>query len=75
MLAARAPAQDFVLFFVMFDMTAVCSYFLIGFDRDRREARGTALMTLIVTGVSAVAVVIVTMSLCGARHLLHLGAI
>ena len=53
-----ALAQDLVLLFVLFDMTAVCSYFLIGFDRDRREARGAALMALIVTGVSAVAVLI-----------------
>jgi multicomponent Na+:H+ antiporter subunit A len=53
-----ALAQDLVLLFVLFDMTAVCSYFLIGFDRERREARGAALMALIVTGVSAVAVLI-----------------
>jgi multicomponent Na+:H+ antiporter subunit A len=53
-----ALAQDLVLLFVLFDVTAVCSYFLIGFDRDRREARGAAVMSLIVTGVSAVAVLI-----------------
>ena len=28
-----ATAQDLVLLFVFFDLTAVCSYFLIGFDR------------------------------------------
>jgi multicomponent Na+:H+ antiporter subunit A len=33
-----ATAQDLVLLFVFFDLTAVCSYFLIGFDRQRREA-------------------------------------
>ena len=50
------PARsDLVLLFVFFDLTAVASYFLIGFDRDRREARGAALMALLVTGVSAVA--------------------
>jgi multicomponent Na+:H+ antiporter subunit A len=53
-----ALAQDFVVLFVFFDLTAVCSYFLIGFDRDRREARGAALMALIVTGVGAVALLI-----------------
>jgi multicomponent Na+:H+ antiporter subunit A len=58
-----ALAQDLVLLFVLFDITAVCSYFLIGFDRDRREARGAALMALIVTGVSAVAVLIAAMLL------------
>ncbi len=53
-----ACARDLVLMFVFFDLTAVASYFLIGFDRDRREARGAALMALLVTGVSAVAMLI-----------------
>ncbi len=50
-----ACARDLVLMFVFFDLTAVASYFLIGFDRERRDARGAALMALLVTGVSAVA--------------------
>jgi multicomponent Na+:H+ antiporter subunit A len=50
-----ACARDLVLLFVFFDLTAIASYFLIGFDRDRREARGSALMALLVTGISAVA--------------------
>jgi multicomponent Na+:H+ antiporter subunit A len=49
-----ACARDLVLLFVFFDLTAVSSYFLIGFDRGRLEARGAALMALLVTGVSAV---------------------
>ena len=53
-----AVAQDLVLLFVLFDVTAICSYFLIGFDRDRPEARVAALMALVVTGVTAVAVLI-----------------
>src|SRR3954451_19756995 len=53
-----ACARDLVLLFVFFDLTAVASYFLIGFDRERREARGAALMALLVTGVSAVALLI-----------------
>jgi multicomponent Na+:H+ antiporter subunit A len=52
-----ACARDLVLLFVFFDLTAVASYFLIGFDRNR-EARGSALMALLVTGVSAVAMLI-----------------
>jgi multicomponent Na+:H+ antiporter subunit A len=55
---ALALAQDLVLLFVLFDVTAICSYFLIGFDHDRREARSAALMALVVTGVTAVAVLI-----------------
>jgi multicomponent Na+:H+ antiporter subunit A len=53
-----ACARDLVLLFVFFDLTAVASYFLIGFDRDQREARGAALMALLVTGVSAVALLL-----------------
>jgi multicomponent Na+:H+ antiporter subunit A len=53
-----ACARDLILLFVFFDLTAVASYFLIGFDRDRRDARGAALMALLVTGVSAVALLI-----------------
>jgi len=53
-----ACARDLILLFVFFDLTAVASYFLIGFDRERREARGAALMALLVTGVSAVALLV-----------------
>ncbi|WP_448624959.1 hydrogen gas-evolving membrane-bound hydrogenase subunit E [Geodermatophilus sp. URMC 64] len=53
-----AMAQDLVLLFVFFDLTAVCSYFLIGFDRAETEARRSALMALLVTVVSAVALLI-----------------
>jgi multicomponent Na+:H+ antiporter subunit A len=53
-----ATAQDLVLLFVFFDLTAVCSYFLIGFDRGKREARTAALMALLVTVVSAVAMLV-----------------
>ena len=53
-----ACARDLILLFVFFDLTAVASYFLIGFDHHRREARGAALMALLVTGVSAVAMLI-----------------
>jgi multicomponent Na+:H+ antiporter subunit A len=53
-----ACARDLVLLFVFFDLTAVASYFLIGFDRYQREARGAALMALLVTGVSAVALLL-----------------
>jgi multicomponent Na+:H+ antiporter subunit A len=53
-----ATAQDLVLLFVFFDLTAVCSYFLIGFDRGQRESRTAALMALLVTVVSAVAMLV-----------------
>ncbi|HET8784463.1 MAG TPA: proton-conducting transporter membrane subunit [Candidatus Limnocylindrales bacterium] len=53
-----AASQDLILMFLFFDLTAVASYFLIGFDRHRPEARGAALMALIVTTGSAVAMLI-----------------
>jgi multicomponent Na+:H+ antiporter subunit A len=49
-----STAQDLLLVFVFWDLTAITSYLLIGFDRQHREARLSALMALLVTGVSAV---------------------
>lgn len=45
---------DLLQLFVLWDATAICSYFLIGFDSHDRAARRAALMALLVTGVSAV---------------------
>jgi multicomponent Na+:H+ antiporter subunit A len=53
-----ATAQDLILLFVLFDVTAVCSYFLIGFDRQERASRLAALMALLVTGIGAVTMLI-----------------
>jgi len=51
-------AQDLILLFVFWDLTAVASWLLIGFDRQDRGARLSALMALLVTGVSAVALLV-----------------
>jgi multicomponent Na+:H+ antiporter subunit A len=53
-----ATALDRVLLFVFVDLTAVCSYFVIGFDRGGSESRIAALMGLLVTVVSAVAMLV-----------------
>jgi multicomponent Na+:H+ antiporter subunit A len=53
-----ATAQDLLVLFVFWDLTAITSYFLIGFDHHHREARLSALMALLVTGVSAVLLLI-----------------
>ena len=58
-----ATAQDLILLFVFWDLTAVASYYLVGFDRHRAEARAAALMALLVTGVSAVLLLIGTIVL------------
>ena len=56
-------AQDAILLFVFWDLTAVASYFLIGYDSHRRDARANALMALLVTGVSAVLLLIAALLL------------
>lgn len=61
-----ALAQDLVLLFVFFDVTAVCSYFLIGFDRDQRDSRTAAIMSLIITVVAAVAMLVAAALFFGA---------
>ena len=53
-----ATAQDLIVLFFLFDVTAVCSYFLFGFDRQERSTRLAALMALLVTGVGAVAMLV-----------------
>jgi multicomponent Na+:H+ antiporter subunit A len=51
-------SQDMILIFVFWDLTAVASYFLIGFDRMEEESRSSAQMAILVTGISAVFVLI-----------------
>lgn len=47
-------ADDLVLLFLFWDITAVVSYFLISFDRDEPSSRPSALMALMVTGGTAI---------------------
>jgi len=49
-----AVAQDLILLFVFWDLTAIASYYLIGFDRHDPASRASALMALLVTGITAV---------------------
>ena len=51
-------AQDLLLIFVFWDLTAIASFFLIGFDRDEEDARDSALMAFLVTGISAIGVLL-----------------
>lgn len=60
-----AAAQDLVLLFVFFDLTAVASYFLIAFDRHKPEARSAALMALLVTAGTAVVMLVGIILLLG----------
>jgi len=58
-------AQDLILIFVFWDLTAIASYFLIGFDRHKADARESALMAVLVTGVSSVLFLIGALMLNG----------
>ncbi|MGB3329001.1 MAG: proton-conducting transporter membrane subunit, partial [Thermomicrobiales bacterium] len=51
-------AQDMILLFVFWDLTAIASFYLIGYDRDDPESRSSAMMALLVTGITAIFVLI-----------------
>lgn len=51
-------AQDLILIFLFWDLTAIASYYLIGFDSQKREARISAFMALIITCISAVGLLV-----------------
>ena len=51
-------SADTILQFVFWDLTAIASFFLIGYDRDQEDSRSSAMMALLVTGISAVLVLI-----------------
>lgn len=56
-------ARDLLLVFVFWDLTAISSYFLIGYDVHERDSRYSALMAILVTGVTAVLLLIGAMML------------
>lgn len=51
-------SQDLILLFVFWDLTAIASYYLIGYDSHKAESRASALMALLITGVTAVLLLI-----------------
>lgn len=51
-------AQDLILIFTFWDLTAIASFYLIGFDKHEEESRSSAMMALMVTGITAVLVLI-----------------
>ncbi|MDQ3638883.1 MAG: oxidoreductase, partial [Actinomycetota bacterium] len=67
-----AMAQDLVLLFVFWDLTAVASYYLIAYDRRDPDARASALMALVVTGVTAVLLLIGALVLYAAHGTLSI---
>src|SRR5690625_4019227 len=49
-----AMSMDLILLFLFWDLTAIASYYLIGYDNRNEEARASAHMALTITGVTAV---------------------
>jgi multicomponent Na+:H+ antiporter subunit A len=70
-----ASAQDLLLLFFAWDVTAVASYFLIGFDSEKPAARRAALMALFVTGVSAIGILIGAVMLWHRYETFEIGAL
>ncbi len=56
-------ADDLLLLFIFWDLTAITSYFLIGFDRDEPASRPAALMALLITGGTAILMLVGVMLL------------
>lgn len=56
-------AQDLILIFLFWDLTAIASFFLIGYDQHEEDSRSSAMMALMVTGITAVLVLIGSMML------------
>ncbi len=59
-------SQDLLLIFLFWDLTAIASYFLIGYDRQEESSRVAALMAFLVTGISAVLFLIGSLLLANA---------
>jgi multicomponent Na+:H+ antiporter subunit A len=63
-----AMAQDLILLFLFWDLTAIASYYLIGYDAHKEESRASALMALLVTGATAVLLLIGALLLYAAHR-------
>lgn len=47
-------ADNLIALFVFWEMTSICSYFLIGFYHNKQDSRDSALMALLVTGLGGI---------------------
>lgn len=72
-------ADNLILLFVFWELTSFTSYFLVGFDHERPEARAAALQALLVTGAGGLALLagLILLGLAGGSfelsELLHRG--
>jgi multicomponent Na+:H+ antiporter subunit A len=58
-----AASQDLILAFLFWDLTTLCSYLLIGYDRHESASRYAALMALLTTGGSALLLLVAALVL------------
>jgi multicomponent Na+:H+ antiporter subunit A len=68
-------SDNLIQTFVFWEMTSVSSYFLIGFESDRKESRDAALQALLVTGSGGLAMLagfIVLFMICGTYEISEL---
>lgn len=47
-------ADNLIALFIFWELTSICSYFLIGFFHNKQESRDSALMALLVTGLGGI---------------------
>ncbi|MDJ0829411.1 MAG: putative monovalent cation/H+ antiporter subunit A [Desulfobacterales bacterium] len=48
-------SANLITLFIFWELTSITSYFLIGFEHEREEARSSALQALLVTGIGGLA--------------------
>lgn len=51
-------AQDLIVLIIFWDLTAIASYYLIGYRYEEEASRRAALTALLVTGISAIALIL-----------------
>ena len=51
-------AQDLIVLIIFWDLTAITSYYLIGYEREQEASRRAALTALLVTGISAILLIL-----------------
>ena len=68
-------ARDLIALFVFWDVTALASYLLISYDRQDANARSSALMALLVTGISALGLLVAALLIEDRYGTFDLGAV
>src|SRR5690606_9073326 len=51
-------AQDLIVLIIFWDLTAITSYYLIGYEQEQEASRRAAMTALLVTGISAILLIL-----------------